>query len=136
MSFFQKDQTEKNLQYDDIAFLHFLLTVTLVSVIILGYLIYKKIQAASVKSIKNYDRLKKCGLYTKQISNESVLLKREHLTSGFWVMVVLFVGSIIVIGALVFFIGTHQTQMIGFDPHEILGISPDATVNQIKKAYR
>jgi len=51
-------------------------------------------------------------------------------------MVVLFVGSIVVIGALVFFIGTHQTQMIGFDPHEILGISPDATVNQIKKAYR
>ena len=51
-------------------------------------------------------------------------------------MVVLFVGSIVVIGALVFFIGTHQTQMIGFDPHEILGVSPDATVNQIKKAYR
>lgn len=108
----------------------------MVSVIVLGYLIYKRLQTASVKSIKNYDRLKKCGLYTKQITNESVLLKKQHLTSGFWIMVVLFVGSIVVIGALVFFIGTHQTQMIGFDPHEILGVSPDATVNQIKKAYR
>lgn len=35
-----------------------------------------------------------------------------------------------------FFIGTHTTQMIGFDPYEILGISQDATVTQIKKAYR
>jgi curved DNA-binding protein CbpA len=26
--------------------------------------------------------------------------------------------------------------MIGFDPHEILGVSLDAEVNTIKKAYR
>jgi preprotein translocase subunit Sec63 len=124
------------LQYDDIAFLHFLLTVAIVAVAILGYLVYKSSKAASVKSIKNYDRLKKCGLYTKQISNEAVLLKKQHLTSGFWIMSTLLASFIIIIGVLVFFIGTHQTQMIGFDPHEILGVSPDATVNQIKKAYR
>ena len=112
------------------------MTVAVVSVAILGYLVYKRLQAASVKSIKNYDRLKKSGLYTKQISNEAVLLKKQQLTSGFWIMTALFVGFLVVIGVLVFFIGTHQTQMIGFDPHEILGISPDATVNQIKKAYR
>lgn len=51
-------------------------------------------------------------------------------------MSTLLASFIIIIGVLVFFIGTHQTQMIGFDPHEILGVSPDATVNQIKKAYR
>lgn len=51
-------------------------------------------------------------------------------------MVALLIGSVVVIGVLVFFIGTHQTQMIGFDPHEILGIPSDATVSQIKKAYR
>lgn len=124
------------MQYDDIAFLHFLLTVAIVAVAILGYLVYKSSKAASVKSIKNYDRLKKCGLYTKQISNEAVLLKKQHLTSGFWIMSTLLASFIIIIGVLVFFIGTHQTQMIGFDPHEILGVSPDATVNQIKKAYR
>ena len=93
------------------------MTVAVVSVAILGYLVYKRLQAASVKSIKNYDRLKKSGLYTKQISNEAVLLKKKHLTSGFWIMSALFVGFLVVIGVLVFFIGTHQTQMIGFDPH-------------------
>ncbi len=51
-------------------------------------------------------------------------------------MLGLFVASIVVTTALIFFISTHTTQMIGFDPHEILGVSPDATVNQIKKAYR
>lgn len=112
------------------------MTVAIVAVAILGYLVYKSSKAASVKSIKNYDRLKKCGLYTKQISNEAVLLKKQHLTSGFWIMSTLLASFIIIIGVLVFFIGTHQTQMIGFDPHEILGVSPDATVNQIKKAYR
>mgnify|MGYP006876600702 CR=1 FL=1 len=93
------------------------MTVAIVAVVILGYLVYKRFQAASVKSIKNYDRLKKSGLYSKQISNESVLLKKKHLTTGFWIMVALLIGSVVVIGVLVFFIGTHQTQMIGFDPH-------------------
>ena len=30
----------------------------------------------------------------------------------------------------------QNSKMIGFDPHEILGVSLDAEVNTIKKAYR
>lgn len=51
-------------------------------------------------------------------------------------MIGLLLISLIVTVGLVLFISTHTTQMIGFDPHEILGVSPDASVNQIKKAYR
>ena len=44
MSFFSKDSTEKNLQYDDIAFLHFLLTVSIASILLFGYLVYKRLK--------------------------------------------------------------------------------------------
>jgi hypothetical protein len=76
MSFFQKDETEKNLQYDDIAFLHFLLTVSIIAVLFFGYLVYKRIQAATIKNIKNYKKIKQTGLYTKQLQNQSKILKR------------------------------------------------------------
>jgi preprotein translocase subunit Sec63 len=51
-------------------------------------------------------------------------------------MVGVLILSIVVSAGLAYFINTHTTQMIGFDPHEILGVAPEATINQIKKAYR
>ena len=35
-----------------------------------------------------------------------------------------------------YFVSSHNNQMIGFDPYEILGVERTDSVNVIKKAYR
>jgi preprotein translocase subunit Sec63 len=51
-------------------------------------------------------------------------------------MVIIMIVSIISTVAVAYFVTNHTTQMIGFDPYEILGVERTDPVNAIKKAYR
>lgn len=64
MSFFNKEETEKNLQYDDIAFTHFMLSISVVAICVTVFLIFKQLKHKNNQEIKI---LKESGLFVKQL---------------------------------------------------------------------
>ena len=113
-SFFGKDESEKNLQYDDIAFVHFLLSACGAVAICLTISIL--IDIFSIKR-KPYGKLKKSGIFNKQLTNAQKKHGSYFMSSSFCVKFFILIGVIAVVSGCSYIVNTQDGKMIGFDPY-------------------
>lgn len=130
--FFNKDDGQENLQYDDTAFLHFSISVCTMITLIFISLIYRDIRNQRIPHLK---KLQKMETFKNKIKNTLSTRKSYFGTVDFWYKIGVVVACI-VFGVYSYANIREDSKMIGFDPHEILGVSLDADLNTIKKAYR
>ena len=130
--FFNKSDSQENLQYDDTAFMHFTMSACAVTVIIFTCLMYRDIAA---RRKKNINQVRKLAHFKSKLNNSAKIETGYVKTSGFITKLVIIILSILV-GLWAYSNMGDGSKMIGFDPYEILGVEMDASIITIKKAYR
>lgn len=131
---FGKEETEKNLQYDNTAFLHFSvsLSVALIAVL-LGTLIYNFLVDRRSKMLR---QAKRYNILPKQVQLESSL-QSKRLLSRSVICRLLLIGALVVVAMFAKqSISEQGSHLKGFDPYELLGVQFDTPPDRIKKAYR
>lgn len=132
---FGKDDSEHNLQYDNTAFLYFLISMSATISVMLIYLIIKQLTKGG-KSRKEYDLVKNNPLFKEKAKIINKLLPSVY-SSGSFILKVLVLGLLIGISIMAYQTAkTSDTVLKGFDPYELLGVDYNTELPQIKKAYR
>lgn len=133
MSFFSEEGDDSNLQYDDAAFLYFIASTLIVGALVtVGFLIRDLLRLR----IQDKKKLLEAGIFERQLANLRADKVKKVFNSSFF-------GKIAVLAVLIgltFFVYDYSikaaNKLQGFDPFEILGVPKDATLKDIKKAYR
>lgn len=132
MSFFFKSESDDNLQYDDTAFMHFSISFSVVTALVFVVFIVREY---SNNQLKGLSSIKSLPIFKKKIDNTNKKKKSYFGTWSFgWKLIVVILAMTFI--AYFYSQVEGDSKMIGFDPHEILGVDIDAPVNAIKKAYR
>ena len=130
--FFNKSESEENLQYDDTAFMHFSISICIVTATLFFALIIREYSSCQLKGLKKIQNL---PIFQKKIKNTQKTTKSYFGTFAFWWKLMVVFSSIFIAISCYSMVAGNQ-QMIGFDPHEILGVDIDASISTIKKSYR
>ena len=131
-SFFNKSDSQDNLQYDDTAFMHFMISACSITALIFVYLIYRDVTARTKSNIK---AVRKMEHFKAKLANTEKSEVSYIKTSGFGIKLLVIVCCLLS-GIWAYSNVEENSTMIGFDPYEILGINMDASTTVIKKAYR
>ena len=132
---FGKDDSEHNLQYDNTAFLFFVISLSVTVSFVLIYFIVRQIVQGG-KSSKEYRLVRNNPLFKEKLEGLKGRLPLVY-TSASFVLKILLLISLVVITQLCFDkTQTSSTVLKGFDPYELLGVDFDTPIPQIKKAYR
>lgn len=131
---FERGEKE-NLDYDDSAFYYFGLALLLLGLVpATWYMIISPILYGEISINYSYKNCK-CNLCLERMQKRSAVYKFSWLNKWFLIKFIL-----IVIGWIMCYKCFDAVKDIeplkNFIPHEILGVSTDATVAQVKKAYR
>ena len=130
--FFNKSDSQDNLQYDDTAFMHFTLSICCIATVVFAFLIYRDMAARTKKNLK---QVRKMAHFKRKLENTEKMETSYLKTSAFGIKIGIIAASILV-GLWAYSNMGDGSQMIGFDPYEILGVDMDASIITIKKAYR
>ena len=133
MAFFEEEGDDSNLQYDNAAFIYFI-----ASALILAALALLASLARQLLSLRITDRskLEASGLHATQLSNIAALKRRKVFGAAFFCKILALVALVLLVGWIYEKSQSAELKMNGFDPYEILGVSREATLKEIKKAYR
>lgn len=133
MAFFEEEGDDSNLQYDNAAFLYFIASALILAAIVSLAFIVEHLLWLRIKDRK---KLEEDGLHGKQLKNLAELRRRKVFAPSFFGAVFGFVVLVLLVGWIYEKSQSAELKMNGFDPYEILGVSRDASLKEIKKAYR
>jgi len=132
---FERGEKEQ-LDYDDSAFYYFGLTMLSIVLFPLTYIfILKPIFFGEVQVIQR--KIKNCSCQTcQQRIKERAAAYRFSWLNGWFVFRLVVIGALWVLWLHCATVVKDIEPLKTFIPHEILGVADDATVPQVKKAYR
>lgn len=131
---FGKEETEKNLQYDNTAFLHFSVSLSVALVVLLVFTtLYKLWNDRQSKRVK---QARRSGILPRQVQIEAGLRTKRLLSSSVITKLIVVAVLIVVVMLASKTIGEEGSHLKGFDPYELLGVQFDTPPDQIRKAYR
>jgi preprotein translocase subunit Sec63 len=131
---FGKEESDKNLSYDNTAFLHFSISLSVALIaLLICMLVYRFI---SDKQSKRLRQVKSSPLFSKQVKIEKKLEWRRQLSGDIINKVLLIVALSIVAWLATQAVREQGTNLKGFDPYELLGVEFDTPIDKIRKAYR
>jgi preprotein translocase subunit Sec63 len=133
MSFFQEESDDSNLQYDNAAFLYFIASALIVAAITTLASLLRDLLSLRLPHKRT---MQNTGFLQQQIHNLAAKKRREAITLSFFLRM-----ALVVVLALLTLHVYHRSRaaenkMKGFDPFEILGLAPGASLREVKKAYR
>lgn len=133
MAFFEEEGDDSNLQYDNAAFIYFIASALILAALTIFSSIIRQLLSLRITDRK---KLEANGLHTQQIRNITTLNRRKVFGKAFFVKVIALIALVVMVCGIYEKSQSAELKMNGFDPYEILGISRDATLKEIKKAYR
>jgi preprotein translocase subunit Sec63 len=131
---FGKEETDKNLTYDNTAFLHFSISISVALIALLVCMLVHHFM--SDKHSKRLRQAKSLPMFSKQVQIEKKLELRRILEGGAINKILLIVALVIVTCLGFQYVREQGTTLKGFDPYELLGVQLDTPIEKIKKAYR
>jgi preprotein translocase subunit Sec63 len=131
---FQKEEKE-SLDYDDSAFYYFSLAMLVVTTLPLTYILVLKPILYGEMSINHNLKNCKCSHCEDRMKNRANKYRFSWLNTGF-AFKLLFVAFMWFLTYKCFDIVKDVEPLKTFIPNEILGVSAEATVAEVKKAYR
>lgn len=133
-STFGKEETDKNLQYDNTAFIHFAISLMVASIFLLVFLVLRKFvkdrQSKLLRQVKNNP------IFSRQVEVEKKLAAKRARSSDVLIKLGLIVGLLLTTYFAIHYVQEEGTKLQGFDPYELLGLEYGAPPEKIKKAFR
>lgn len=133
MAFFEEEGDDSNLQYDNAAFIYFIASALILAAITLLASIIQQLMSLRIPDRR---KLERNGLHDRQLKNMAEAKRRKVFGLGFFGKILGLVLLVLLVGWIYEKSQSAELKMNGFDPYEILGVSRDATLKEIKKAYR
>lgn len=133
MAFFKEEGDDSNLQYDNAAFIYFIASALILAALTLLASLTQQLLSLRIADRK---KLEANGLHAQQIRNITALKRRKVFGKAFFFKLVALVALVLLVCGIYEKSQSAELKMNGFDPYEILGVSRDATLKEIKKAYR
>ena len=132
---FQRDENKDNTQYDDSAFYTFAISMLFVGIVILIILILRRIFYDKPYTSKNYKNCE-CSNCKKRLKNYQEKIKNQNINFTFYFYIFLLIIFIYLSYLSYLNVQKNADKIKGFNPYEILEISPDSDEKTIKKAYK
>ena len=132
---FQRDENKDNTQYDDSAFYTFAISMLLVGIVILIILILRRIFYEKKFTQSNYKNCQ-CTNCKKRLKDYHNKIKGNHINFRFYFYIFLLIIFIYLSYLSYLNVQKNAGKIKGFNPYEILEISPNADERTIKKAYK
>jgi len=133
MSFFQEESDDSNLQYDNAAFLYFIASALIVAAVTTVASLARDLLSLRIPQEKTITRT---TFLQQQLDNLAAKKRKEAISPGFFLRF----GLVAVFVFLTLHVYERskaaENKMKGFDPFEILGLTPGASLREVKKAYR
>jgi len=82
MSFFQEEQNDSNLQYDDTAFLYFIASALIVASLVITYFILKQLSQLKVPNEKH---IAKNPIYFRQLERLRADNRKKVFSKSLWI---------------------------------------------------
>ena len=134
---FQREDTTKggSAQYDDSAFYSFASTMLLVFILTFLFIIIRRLRYEKIFSEKKYKNCN-CNKCIERLKNCRNRVKQKNINCTFYFYIILTLVFCYLLFLSLVQVKKNSGSIKGFDPFEILEISPSANITQIKKAYK
>ena len=133
---FQRQESEK-LEHDDNAFNYFLIAFLTTCLIPMTYLMILRPMLMGEMVIQNDWSIKNCQCKTcvKRMGVRNQVYRFAFINHWFLVRVAI-VSALWMVAGKAYIQVKDIEPLKGFVPHELLGVAPDASISEIKKAFR
>jgi translocation protein SEC63 len=133
MAFFDTQGDDSNLQYDDTAFLYFLSSLLACLILALSCSI---MGAFSRLPLPHGKELSKATAFKDKLRKMKSIHRGKIINFGLFGKIMLLIACLGMIVWIYQLSISNSNSLKGFDPYQILGVNKDASLREIKKAYR